>query len=214
MGERMTFTVSFSEPVVIRDRGHGVLMVGLAVCIDPAPGPHCEANWADSLNTSGSTLLFERYVSDRETDTDGVGFPKHPMDVYIAGIEDADGNAAILTYSGPKNGLGHPVDGYTPQAPFYPEATAGDGQVTLSWTIPFDFRGYKDKSIIKYQYRQKAGDGAYESWTDVPGDGTTTEYTIGSLQNGTTYTFQIRARDTVNTSDETEEVTATPTGNP
>ena len=75
-----------------------------------------------------------------------------------------------------------------PAAPAGLSATAGDGQVTLSWTNP------GDNTITKYQYRRKTGDGAYGNWTDIGGSSwTTTTHTVTGLGNGTQYGFQLRA---------------------
>jgi hypothetical protein len=61
--------------------------------------------------------------------------------------------------------------------------------VVLSW------QETKDRHFVaSYQYRQKSGSGDWGPWTDIPGSRTgTIAYTVASLTNGTTYTFQIRA---------------------
>ena len=67
-------------------------------------------------------------------------------------------------------------------------ATAGNGEVALRWDDP------SDPSIQSYEYRQKTGSGGYGSWTDISGSGASTiSHTVGSLTNGTLYTFQVRA---------------------
>ncbi len=68
-------------------------------------------------------------------------------------------------------------------------ATAGNRQVTLSWTDP------KNSDITKYQYRQGTGDPvSWGGWTDfATSDATTTTRAIDGLTNGTEYSFQIRA---------------------
>ena len=70
-------------------------------------------------------------------------------------------------------------------------ATAGAGQVALSWSDP------SDSSITKYQYRQKVGSAAWGAWTDIPssasGGTNATSFTVASLMNGTAYRFRIRA---------------------
>ncbi len=76
-----------------------------------------------------------------------------------------------------------------PPAPTNPQAAASDGQVTLSWANP------SNTAISKYQYRQSTDGGTnWSAWTDVPSSGAgTTSHTVGSLTNGTAYTFQVRA---------------------
>ena len=77
-----------------------------------------------------------------------------------------------------------------PSAPTGLTAETGNTSVTLSWT-PGDDGG---AAITKWQYRQKAGEGAYGQWQDICSDcPSQTSHTISSLTNGTAYTFQVRA---------------------
>lgn len=86
-------------------------------------------------------------------------------------------------------------------------AVAGNAQVVLTWDDP------SDTAITKYQYRQSEDGGTSwnPDWTDIAGSGAaTTTATIGSLANGTAYTFQVRAvRGTANGPDGSS-VSATP----
>ena len=63
-------------------------------------------------------------------------------------------------------------------------ATPGDGQVELSWTAPAN----NGAAISKYQVQQDSG-----SWNDVTG----TSHTVSSLTNGTSYSFKVRAVNSV-----------------
>ena len=78
-----------------------------------------------------------------------------------------------------------------PDAPENLSATAGDGQVALSWDNP------SDTSITKYQVRSKvrnSDDSTYTAWTDISGSGADTlTHTVTGLTNGTAYTFAVRA---------------------
>ena len=67
--------------------------------------------------------------------------------------------------------------------------TAGNTQVTLSWTNP------SDTHITAYQYQQaQTGNGFDENWTTIPNStAATTSYTITGLTNDTSYVFRIRA---------------------
>ena len=81
-----------------------------------------------------------------------------------------------------------------PSAPTGLTAETGNTSVTLSWT-PGDDGG---AAITKWQYRQKAGEGAYGQWQDICSDcPSQTSHTISSLTNGTAYTFQVRAVNNV-----------------
>ena len=87
-------------------------------------------------------------------------------------------------------------------------ATAGNGEIALSWSDP------SDSAITKYQYAQRTEDGAWSAWTDIPGSSAaTTSHTVTSLTNDTAYTIALRAvkgtGDTA-TYDRLSSVTATP----
>ncbi|MYG64965.1 MAG: fibronectin type III domain-containing protein, partial [Synechococcus sp. SB0675_bin_7] len=85
-------------------------------------------------------------------------------------------------------------------------ATAGNKQVTLSWSNP----GNRD-IITRYQVQQKAGGGSYGSWTNIGGSGAATvSHTVTGLANGTVYAFRIRAVAGTLTGDQSDEATATP----
>ena len=85
-----------------------------------------------------------------------------------------------------------------------------DQEVTLSWDDP------NDASIIRYRYRQKESDGTFGSWNDIELtdiDSSETgklKYTVSNLTNGTTYTFQIFAKDNHEDSGISAEASATP----
>ena len=101
-----------------------------------------------------------------------------------------------------------------PGAPASLNIAPGDTQVTLTWTAPASDGG---QAVTKYQYRVSADGGSNwnPDWTDVP-DGSDAgsdladerSLTLTSLDNGTTYTFQLRA---VNSDGEGSEVEATAT---
>ena len=72
-------------------------------------------------------------------------------------------------------------------------ADFGDARVTLTWTAAPN----GGSPVTKHSYRLKIGDNAYRNWTDIPdsaeGGDNDTSYTVGGLNNNTTYTFQVRA---------------------
>ena len=90
-------------------------------------------------------------------------------------------------------------------------ATAGDGRVTLNWTNP------GNSNITIYDFRARESGGSWTNWISIVGSnaGTTTHTVtsvpvLGSLTNGTTYDFQIRARDIPLLGAASDTVSATP----
>ena len=75
----------------------------------------------------------------------------------------------------------------TPGPPQNLTATPGDGSVELAWEAPSTDGG---SPIIRYEYRVDGGDG----WTEV---GTELDTTVGSLTNGQSYDFEVRAVNAV-----------------
>ena len=73
--------------------------------------------------------------------------------------------------------------GGAPAKPTGLSAAPGNAEATLTWDDP------QDPSITKYQVKQGAA-----NWADISGSrADTTSHTVGTLTNGTAYTFQIRA---------------------
>ncbi len=68
-------------------------------------------------------------------------------------------------------------------------ATAGAGEVVLSWDDP------DDPSITGWEYNQRRGEGEFEEdWTHIPNShAATTNYRVISLETGATYGFKVRA---------------------
>ena len=99
-----------------------------------------------------------------------------------------------------------PVDSSvsTPSAPRNLTATAGNGQVRLSWNAPSTGSG-----IIDYEYRLDTNDdGSWQKWKIT--NSTSTSYTVTGLTNDTVYAFKVRARNAGGIGSQSEEVSATP----
>ena len=86
-----------------------------------------------------------------------------------------------------------PVEG-APSAPTGLRAEAGDQSVTLTWGAPADNGG---SAIVRYEVRYQEVGGGYSAWATVSGGGTATSTTVGNLENGKSYEFQVRAANTV-----------------
>ena len=88
-------------------------------------------------------------------------------------------------------------------------ATAGNTQVTLTWTDP------GDDDIRHYEYQQKEGAAAFGAWTEIPGSSaTTTSYRLTGLDNGIRYSYRIRAATSIKSGPASDAATATPRGVP
>ena len=88
-------------------------------------------------------------------------------------------------------------------------ASAGNAEVTLTWTDP------GDATITFYEYQQKAGSAAFGDWTVIPGSSaTTTSYRLTGLDNGRAYVYRIRAGRGTDISLASDPVTVTPRSAP
>ena len=93
------------------------------------------------------------------------------------------------------------------------EARPSNSKVALHWaTATADTAADGFSAISSYELRQKAGDEDYSPWTTIIGSGATTgsngsdgtfgtaddvaAHTVTGLTNGTTYQFEVRARNT------------------
>ena len=86
-------------------------------------------------------------------------------------------------------------------------ATPGYGEVMLNWQAPEDNGG---SPVIGYQYRQRRGNEKFDdTWIWVDGDGETRKTTVTDLENGDTYSFQVRAVNKVGDGDPSKEAGAT-----
>ncbi|MYG25674.1 MAG: hypothetical protein F4213_06570, partial [Boseongicola sp. SB0677_bin_26] len=82
------------------------------------------------------------------------------------------------------------LDTSAPAAPRSLVVTPGNAQVRLAWDDPSP----ADASIAKWQVRQKTT-GEYGEWQDIPGGASARSREVTSLENGTAYTFEVRAVD-------------------
>ena len=95
-----------------------------------------------------------------------------------------------------------PVEG-VPSAPTGLSATTGDQRVTLRWTAPSRDGG---SAITRYEYRYREEGGSYGGWTTAS---SSTSATVTGLDNGTTYEFQVRARNDIGPGSESNTASAT-----
>ncbi len=93
----------------------------------------------------------------------------------------------------------------TPKAPGMLRASPGVNEVTLTWSDP------RDPSIRGYEFHSYSGSAPTQpAWTEIPDSGAgTTEHTVAGLTNGTSYTFELRAKNSAGPGP-SASVTATP----
>ena len=134
-------------------------------------GTSWDPDWRDIPSSSASTTTYTVTPLDNGTD--------YTFEVRAV---NPTGEGAVSSDTATPNPR--------PVAPANFEAAPANRQVTLNWDDP------RDNSIAKYQYRVSADDGTNwnPDWTDISGSGAaTTSYTLTPLNNGTDYTFEVRA---------------------
>ena len=60
----------------------------------------------------------------------------------------------------------------------------------MSWRAPTSDGG---SAIVRYEYRYLQSGSGFTSWATIPGGASATSYTVTDLENGTSYTFEVRA---------------------
>jgi len=122
----------------------------------------------------------------------------------VAALNSAGlGSWSGMTTTGTPNGVG-PVP---PQAPYRLSATAGNGQVTVSFTPPEANGG---SPVTDYLVIYQPAGGAWTWYSD--GTSTVPQITVPGLTNGTSYQFMVAAQNTAGVSPWSWPTQATPTG--
>ena len=151
------------------------------------------ASFGDSASNTGTVTIPTR------TDSAVEG-----AEAYRITLNDATGYAigSDVTADGALN------DGTVsaPAAPSGLTASAGNGQVVLSWSDP------DDDSITRYEVRyDKTGERNSAAWSAIPGSGARTgSHAVTGLDNDAEYSFQLRAVNPSGEGSATDWVTATP----
>ena len=196
-------------------------------------------SWTAPSDTGGMDIIRYEYRSKDEEEDDGVwdsadvwmsgpvgeeDVTRYDFDVrgltngitYIFQVRAVNANGpgfesrtADATPAGP---LPEPVWTTDP-----PPVVAGNRRVTLSWTrIPDAIDStMEDASVSGYRYRQREAGGSWGGWRniddpDLVESGSTRSYTVTGLTNGTTYYFQVLARNAAGDGAPSSVVEATP----
>ena len=159
--------------------------------------------WQDAATPRTSEQAAEPATSLDVTTTNGTDRLVNGT-TYIFQVRavngNGDGSASNTAEATPARPLPAPLWTTSNPSP----VVVGNRRVTLSWTRIPDATtpGVEDASVIGYQYRRRVVGGSYGGWTtiadaDLVESGTTRSYTVTGLNNGTTYVFQVRGRNSV-----------------
>jgi aryl-phospho-beta-D-glucosidase BglC (GH1 family) len=166
-----------------------------------------EATWRGNITgtesnySNASRLYWDKYVAESARAHGLSPFywstPGGPFDWTTGAVDDPQGVTALTggTAPPPPNGAPYAASGLT--------ATAGNGQVTLSWIAGSGAAGYN-------LYR--AAESGCESTTPVVTGITGTSYTDTGLNSGTTYYYQVVATNSSGSSGFSPEAYATTPG--
>ena len=150
---------------------------------DPDDG-QVTLNWDPPTNTGGTEALTYQWRQGSTGDWKSTGTQTTKIvtglgngttyTFYVQAVNSAGAGPAAST-------TGRPAG--RPGAPQNLMAQRGNQQVTLSWDAPANTGGLP----LTYEWREGA-----DNWTSV---GTSRRVTVGDLENGNTYTFEVRARN-------------------
>ena len=154
-----------------------------------------------------------------DTDTDAANETSHTLTGLTGGVVHTFQLRAVNAKGASAAAAATATPVSAPGAPTGFSATAGDRSAELSWSAPGSDGG---GAITRYQYRYSvdAGLSWNPDWSDIPdGDDTDTDaanetsHTLTGLTNGTTYTIELRAVNSIGEGDQTQ-TTATPVSAP
>lgn len=177
--------VSWSAPTV----DNGTRITGYVIQAKTSDETHWSWTNIPSADTTSTTFTWMQ--------------ASHVWDIRVAADTDSGvgifSPVATVTVPGP------------PQAPDTPNATAGNGQVSLSWTAPYNGGSVITNYSVRYSWYAN-GIWNYVTLPSFPA--TTTSTTISPLANGTVYYFQVAAENAYGLGDWSASAGARPVGPP
>ena len=156
-----------------------------------------DADWTDISNSAYGEVNDASYTIASLTDGTAYTFQVRAVNECATPAGCGIGDAAAAVTATPVADARTRPTGLT--------ATAGNTQVTLTWTDP------GDATITFYEYQQKAGFAPFGAWTPIPGsNAATTSYRLTGLDNGRVYGYRIRAGRGTDVSLASDTITVTP----
>ena len=142
------------------------------------------------VTVTGSPLIFEtnNWNSAQtvtvmvDEDAGGEEVSSVTLEHTVTGGDYAGVGVSAVTVTIPVEGAASAPTGLT--------ATGGDQRVTLRWGAPSSDGG---SAIVRYQYRYQESGSGFNDWANVPGGASASSHTVSGLENGTAYTFEVRA---------------------
>ena len=163
---------------------------GVVDSIDVRHKKETDKNWG------AWTLLAKDATTHTETGLDnGVTY-----EFEVRATNTAGSSASVNAIAQPKL--------VAPDAPTNLEATAGNAQVTLNWTLPTN-TSFIGKVVVRYREASATKWGTPQLLSR-----TATSYTVTGLTNGTAYTFQVQVQNNAGEGAATVDATPQPTTAP
>ena len=155
---------------------------------------------------------------------DGSNLPPSQPELHVTtattadALDEADGSVTATLIRGDGYTVGSPKtatvtildDDEVPEAIGNLAASAGNEQVILSWSPPMDAG---TSPVLGFDYRaRKETARNWSSWTDTGVDpgASSPAYTVTNLDNGTPYTFEVRARSAAGNGPPSNQASGTP----
>ena len=178
-----------------------------------------EVTLAWTAPSSGGPVIGYEYIQSEDGGanygrlTDVTGSDENTTSYTVTGLTNgvtytfkisAFNDGGTSPESNPDSAMPVPL---VPAAPQNLSAAEGDAEVTLTWEVPTS-----GGPVASYQYRHSTDSGTnWGQWEDIVGsDANTTSYTVTSLTNDTTYTFEVRSSNLGGQSSSSNPATAMP----